>query len=452
MTHNPLDISLFALIQERFGAALTLLRCTKATLVHVSHTIEDLVLTRELPAILLTGFQESSHWREETARYRALADIAQQVCIFAGGPLPAESAANELHITLRGDDPLRQEWFLTVLSPQFAVVLCGKDRALSGTDEALRQFDTLWSFDPTVVNHVLDLLESVIATYRPERLAPLQTARQQYPPTAPDPALVTQFTSEMIRFEEELHQRLQATAQALQDQLRWRETVLMTLIHDLRTPLSVIKGSFDLLDLEALLTPAERQEVRTGGLRGIARLSALITMILDTNRLEAEQFPVEMQYLEIHPWAESLRELFAPLSKAQQLPITVSVHASVSHLWADQALLTRVMENLVMNATKFTPSGGRITCQIGPTHMSDIVEIRVRDTGSGIQPEQVPLVFNHAYQGSLGDQRGLGLGLYFCKLAIEAQGGSITIASQIGVGTAVTVQLASRPKVPHRAR
>ncbi len=111
-----------------------------------------------------------------------------------------------------------------------------------------------------------------------------------------------------------------------------------------------------------------------------------------------------------------------------------------------------MMENLVMNATKFTPSSGRITCQIEPTHLSDTVEIRVRDTGSGIQPEQVPLVFNHAYQGSRSDPRGMGLGLYFCKLAIEAQGGSITIASQIGVGTAVTVQIASRPKVPHRAR
>ncbi|NJO84350.1 MAG: hypothetical protein HC828_17270 [Blastochloris sp.] len=96
-------------MRHELGTRLPVVRCTKATLVHLSHTLEDLVLRHNIPALLFTGFQESSHWREETRRYRALVDVAQQVCIFAGGALPPESNAKELHITLHGDDPLRQD-------------------------------------------------------------------------------------------------------------------------------------------------------------------------------------------------------------------------------------------------------------------------------------------------------------------------------------------------------
>jgi DICT domain-containing protein len=88
MTSSALNLSLFKLLREQFGDALPMIRCTKATLVHLSHTLEDLVLRERIPALLFTGFQESSHWRQETERYRALADVAQQVCIFAGGTLP----------------------------------------------------------------------------------------------------------------------------------------------------------------------------------------------------------------------------------------------------------------------------------------------------------------------------------------------------------------------------
>lgn len=216
---DSIPISLFRLLREHFGETLQPMRCTKATLVHVSHTLEDLVLSQQLPALLFTGFQESSHWREETTRYRALAAIAQQVCIFAGGPLPPESSASELHVTLHGDDPLRQEWFLALLCPQFAVLLCGQDCQITTSEEALRQFDTLWSFQPLVINQVLDRLEQVIAAYRPERLEALREARQNYPPVAPDPNLITRFTADLIRFEERLQQRLTTTNRQLQQMI-----------------------------------------------------------------------------------------------------------------------------------------------------------------------------------------------------------------------------------------
>ncbi|MEN9936797.1 MAG: hypothetical protein RLZZ387_3376 [Chloroflexota bacterium] len=210
MSAEQISISLFEHLRAHLGHRIQLLSCTKATLVHLSHSIEDVVLHEHLPALIFTGFQESSHWREETERYRALAAVAHQVCIFAGGALPEESDAKHLHVRLAGDDPLRQEWFLCVFSDRFSVVLCGQDQRVPAAEEATRQFATLLTFDPPMVEAVLDLVEQVVARYRPDRATSLRQARARFPVSAPDPALVTQFVHEMIRFEEQLNAALRA--------------------------------------------------------------------------------------------------------------------------------------------------------------------------------------------------------------------------------------------------
>jgi len=75
-TPPPLKQSLFNIIQQQLGDKLPVVRCTKSTLVHLSHTLEDSILKNKIPAMMFTGFQESSHWREETKRYHELAKIA----------------------------------------------------------------------------------------------------------------------------------------------------------------------------------------------------------------------------------------------------------------------------------------------------------------------------------------------------------------------------------------
>lgn len=202
----------------------------------------------------------------------------QQVCIFAGGLLPPETQASKLHITLRGDDPLSQEWFLALLCPQFAVLLCGQDRQLDAEDEATRQFDTLWSFKPAVLERVLDQLEQVVAAYRSERLDALQAARQRFPLVAPDPDLVTSFTAELIRYEEELQRRLAATAQQLHHQQRWREDLLATLVHDLRSPLQAVALSLDMLRFPADLSAEDMAMVLGRGASGAKQLQTLIQL------------------------------------------------------------------------------------------------------------------------------------------------------------------------------
>jgi rsbT co-antagonist protein RsbR len=446
MSHAELHVSLFERLRSMFGPSLAPLRCTKATLVHLSHAIEDLVLRDKMPAVLFTGFQESSHWRKETERYRALASVAQQVCIFAGGQLPPESQASEIHVTLRGDDPLRQEWFLALLSSKFAVVLCGQDRQVDAQSEATRQFDTLWSFRPDVVNQVLDMLEGVIAEYRPERLAEIQSARQLYPPGAPDPAIVTQLTGSLIQFEENLHQRLMVTSERLRQQLRWREDLLGTLVHDMRTPLTAISGNLDLMLIEGMFDEAERKQTVERMKLATTRLNQMIQMVLDTNQLEEGQILLSMVAFETDAWVQQLTALLDPIVAGNGVTLTIDVHPSVRFVWGDRDLLTRVVENLIGNAAKFTPPSGTITLIIAPAASARMIEIRIRDTGTGIRAEQLPYIFDRYYQAQPQSRRGYGLGLYFCKLVVGAHSGTIQVASELGVSTTFTIRIPARPQ------
>ena len=208
-------ISIFQALKDTLGDELTTSTLTKATLVHVSHTLEDFVLSRNLPALIFTGFQESSHWQQETERYRELAEVAMQVCIFAGKPLPADRDIGALQIELEGDDPLRQEWFLAILSTDFTAVLAGLDNMENVSQEAYRRFECIWSFDVELVNRVLDTLEDVIAHYRPDVLPRLQRARRDYPAVEPKSEVVVKFTNELLRFEDRLQYRLMEKNQAL---------------------------------------------------------------------------------------------------------------------------------------------------------------------------------------------------------------------------------------------
>lgn len=210
LSHPPPSpgYSLFTHLQSQVGARFTAFDCTKATLLHVSHLIEDLIMHEQLPAIVLTGFQEERHWRSEAVRYRALAEVAQQVYIFARGLPSTDSHARETRVSLVGDDPLLQEWFVCAVTPSLSFVLCGQDRQVAAMGEVTRQFHAFWTFDPQVVTQALNLLENVVEHYCPERLANLHRARMQMPPTQPDLQRMVHLLNEMIRFEDQLQQTI----------------------------------------------------------------------------------------------------------------------------------------------------------------------------------------------------------------------------------------------------
>lgn len=447
MTARPdtIRVSLFEHLQQHFSDRLTLLNCTKATLVHISHTLEDLVLKRRIPAILFTGFQESSHWREETERYRALAEVAQQVCIFAGGQLPPESNEKEIHVTLTGDDPLRQEWFLCILSPQFSVVLCGQDRQVPSAREATRQFATLWTLDPVVINEVLDKCEAVVEHYRPDRAAELRAARRQYPPDMADPEVMTLLTTEMIRFEEKLHLSLVRTTELLEQQFAWQEDMVSLLVHDLRSPLQSITLSLQMATMYGELSQQQR-ELLDMAQKGAGHATEMVQMMLDTTKLEYGQFPISIQPIAIPGLIEQANKELQSLAQMQGVTIARQIAPDAPLVWGDNALLGRVLVNLVGNAIKHTPTGGTITIGAAAHPDGKHLELSVRDTGRGIPTADQGRIFERLAQVRNDDRgSGAGLGLYFCRLAAEAHGGTIRVNSQLGMGSTFTVTLPLRP-------
>lgn len=441
----PLHLSLFELLRHGLDTKISLMRCTKATLVHVSHTLEDIVLQHQLKAVMFTGFQESSHWREETERYRALADIAHQICIFAGGDLPPESHARQVHVTLSGDDPLRQEWFLTILSPTFSAVLCGQDCMAVVEDEANRQFDTLLTFDPQAINQVLDRIELVLANYRPEKLAELQSYRQETSLQPPDPVLMTVFSTELIRFEEQLNHSLRTSSNSLYRQLRWREELAETLVHDLRTPLQGLMQTIEYLRQIPDLDQETASDMLSLASASAQQLMHLTQLLLDTNRLEAGQLTLNWLPLSPHRILDDALRSLESLFEHANLHLSRSIEPELSVIWGDQALLTRLVQNLVGNAVKFTPSDGQISVQMFNSPNAGQIELRVRDTGIGIDPQLLPHIFDRYYQVGRERSHGSGIGLYFCRLVTEAHGGSIRADSKPGHGTTITVSLPRRP-------
>ncbi|HEU4326504.1 MAG TPA: ATP-binding protein [Roseiflexaceae bacterium] len=431
-TSEPL--SLFALLRDDLGERLPPIQATKATLVDVSHTLEDLVITERLPAMLFTGFQESSHWREETERYRELAGVAHQICIFAGGDLPPESDQRHIHVRLHGPDPLRQEWFLLALSPRFAAVLCGRDLQTSATSEAERTFDTLWSFEPPIIARTLELLRDVVARERPDRLAGLEDAIGRFPPPPPDPRLVTIFTTRLISNLTRQHQARLHLERALASESRLRALgqVLSGVAHELNNPLQSILGFASLIadapapepemlaDARHIVEAAERAQQIVRSLLQLARpaasgfaatdLAALVQHTLIFVRADLKTHSIRV---DISAEPPGLTALVNPV-RIQQLLINLLTNAV-------QALARHPPPRQIQIHLAAEPDGG--------------VALAVRDNGPGIPPRLLDRIFEPFFTTKAVGE-GTGLGLSIVRTIVQEHGGTVAVESTLGQGTA----------------
>jgi signal transduction histidine kinase len=231
----------------------------------------------------------------------------------------------------------------------------------------------------------------------------------------------------------------------LNEQLRWREDLTATLVHDMIAPLQGMISALAILDRSDEFDRETLKEMLSIVQHSATNLHEMTQLILDTNRLSAGQFNLTWEPL----WPNTfLHEATHPLSQLlaeNDQTLHLDIDRRVTLIWADRALLQRVIQNLVSNAIKFTPAGGTITVGVAPSPKGDQIEIRVRDSGQGIAPSALPYIFDRYYQARPGERRGVGLGLYFCRLAVEAHHGQIRAASQIGQGTTITIILPIRP-------
>jgi signal transduction histidine kinase len=224
-----------------------------------------------------------------------------------------------------------------------------------------------------------------------------------------------------------------------QRRVQAREELTETLVHDLRSPVGAVKASLELL--EGVFTEGERDPVVEQAL-GIARRStervlALVDLLLDTNRLESEQVELEMESFDLPELISALIEDMLPLAVADGILLTCKTREDIPALEADREILRRVLVNLVDNALKFTPEGGQVHVAVARSDTGDL-KVSVTDTGPGVPEEFREEVFSRFVQapGTLGKRRGAGLGLAFCRAAVEAHGGKIWIEDADGEGGA----------------
>jgi CheY-like chemotaxis protein len=257
-------------------------------------------------------------------------------------------------------------------------------------------------------------------------------------------AAVTNIT-ERKQVEEERAQLLarEQTARAdIERASRLKDDFLAVLSHELRTPLNAVLGYAHLLSSDLL--PADRTKHAFAAIQRNAQAQArLVESLLDLSRIMAGKLELDLQDLDVLKLVESAVDVIRPEAEAKGIAIDVVVPAPAPTLTGDGGRLQQVLWNLLSNATKFTPRGGRIGIQV--LRQDSEISIQIRDTGQDIKSEFLPYVFDRFKQadGHNGQSpSGLGLGLALVREMVNAHGGTVVADSQgDGHGSTFTVRL-----------
>jgi PAS domain S-box-containing protein len=214
-----------------------------------------------------------------------------------------------------------------------------------------------------------------------------------------------------------------------------RDQLTHTIVHDLRNPLTSILAGLDLLDYwsQQLNLPEEPIEIVQITRSSAWRMLGLVNTILDLSRLEKGQLPIKPEPLVLATLTEQICRVESPLAVRREILLLNDVPFDLPIVYADQHLIGRVLQNLIDNALKFTPDGKSVEIK---AHVADEnsrqVIVSVRDSGKGIQEEIRHRLFEKYF--TQGKQRGAGLGLAFCRMAVEAHGGKIWVESAADPG------------------
>jgi two-component system sensor histidine kinase/response regulator len=237
---------------------------------------------------------------------------------------------------------------------------------------------------------------------------------------------------------------LQHRYEELQELQQLRDGLLHMIVHDLRSPLSSVMGYLDLLRTETDALAADRAKFIEDAYGGASEMAEMISSLLDINRLEAMEMPVDRQRVDLcEVVAEAVRSL-GGLSVGRLLSMAAP-HGEMP-VDCDPVLIRRVIGNLLGNALKFTPESGAIVVTV--SRVDGWPSVAVADTGPGIPADFVGRVFDKFSQAGDGRARkrhSTGLGLTFCKLAVEAHGGMIGVSSVVGAGSRFWFRLSPEP-------
>jgi PAS domain S-box-containing protein len=230
---------------------------------------------------------------------------------------------------------------------------------------------------------------------------------------------------------------------------RLKDEFLATLSHELRTPLNAILGWSNLLRTEQLAP-----EMRTQGLETIERnaraQSSLIDDLLDISRILSGKMRLELRPVELSALLEDCLETVSPAAQVKNIRLSTDFKEKSAFVSGDPDRMSQIFWNLLTNAIKFTPRGGKIEVSLQRENSQFLVYIS--DNGQGISSEFLPHVFDRFRQADSSSTRrfgGLGIGLGLVRHLTEAHGGSVAVSSEgEGMGAVFTVSLPLMPMLP----
>jgi signal transduction histidine kinase len=226
---------------------------------------------------------------------------------------------------------------------------------------------------------------------------------------------------------------------------RHKSAFLANVSHELRTPLNAIIGFAQLLIDDVIPVEEERELAYQDILESGNHLLTMVNNILDVARIEAGQQSLDLLALPLGPEVLAVERMLAAMMASKRQRFSAAIPDDLPDVAADRDRLRQVLLNLLSNAHKFTPPGGAITLAARRSAKgAEMVAITVADTGIGIAPEHQAIVFEAFQQVESGyarAQQGTGLGLALTKQLVELMGGTITLESTPGVGSAFTVTL-----------
>lgn len=236
---------------------------------------------------------------------------------------------------------------------------------------------------------------------------------------------------------QEMSQRIASQLQALEHNAEQRRELLANVSHDLRTPLASMQGYLEILLLKhGTLAPEEERNYLAVAAKHSERLGKLVRDLFELTKLEADEIRPQPEVFPVTELVQDILQKFQLGAEQRGLRLEHFFGAAVPPVRADIGMIERVLENLIENAMRHTPSGGTVRVDIdgGPQQ----VQVRVSDTGHGIPGEELANIFERYYRvdrGEFGAEGSTGLGLAITRRIVELHGGRIAVDSTVGAGT-----------------
>ncbi len=240
---------------------------------------------------------------------------------------------------------------------------------------------------------------------------------------------------------------IEADMEKLREAERMRRELIGNVSHDLRSPLASIRGYLETILLkDALLSPEERRRFLEISLKNTASLQRLVEELFELVKLDTRQVQLRREPFQAAELAQDAVLKLKPKADEAGVTLVVEGPRDLPLVRGDIGLVERVLTNLIENAVSFTPAGGSVRVALSPRDGG--VRVSVIDTGAGIEPEDLPHIFERFYRADRSRDRshgGAGLGLAIAREIVELHGSALQVESRVNEGTRFSFTLGLSP-------